>query len=46
MNDKTCQNCKNHFYKNILKCASCYELSNFELRDEKENVNAEVIHSK
>ena len=45
MNNKTCQNCNNYFYKDILKCSSCYELSNWEPKDEKENINAEVIRS-
>ena len=41
MDDKTCQNCNNHFYKDIFKCNSCYELSNWEPK--KENDDAETI---
>lgn len=35
MEDKTCQSCDNYFYKDILKCASCYDLSNWECKNEK-----------
>ena len=45
MNSKTCQNCNNLFYKYIIRCASCYELNNWEPKVEKENNNAETIHS-
>ena len=46
MENKTCHNCGNHFYKDVLKCASCYELSNWEPKNEEENNDAQTICGK